>query len=470
MFITLVLNEIKHSVITMRFFVSLIFVLLVYTGSSIVFSKKFLNDNANDIRHQQQYQSSLESGRNGLESLYTGGVALWKAPILSSFFSTGNERRFPKGMVIVPSAPQGASASGSMTVSSPGINYKIENYTEFDLTFIVGVVLSFLVVVLSFDAVSGEREQGTFRQIFSNTVPRWKILCGKFIAILAVLLIMVLLGSILSTLIFQLRLNENVLFLFPLSTLLSFLVSLFYLSIFIFLGLVISASVSKSSTSLALQLLIWISFVVLSPNVGGILAQRLYHVSSQEEHNANFQAILNAKPPPPEFTEFFLGRGNEDQWKSVDQYEQRLNASLEQLVIQRFNELTNQGEKAEMISLFSPYATFKYIMEQIAGTGLRYHSKFFQAARQYRNELLQFIRNEDMNDLQSKHHLVNLRQLRSMSNKPVDPAIIPRFVPPTRHISAEDVVAALPAVGYLLLLNFIFFGFALYRFGRMDVR
>ena len=454
----------------MRFLVCLCFVLMVYTGSSVVFSKKYLNDKVNENIMQQRYQSSVERGRAGLDALYEEGFSLRKKEELSSFFSTGDERRLPKGFVISPMAPQAASASGGMTVSSSGLSYKIESYTEFDLTFIIGIVLSFLALVLTFDSVSGDREEGTLRQILSNTVSRPVVLVGKFVAVLLVLLITILLGSILSTIIFQIQIGQDIIFLFPWETLLTIPVSLVYLSIFISLGLWISASVARSSTSLSLLLLMWITVVVLAPNIGGMLVQRFSPVTSQEEHNARFQAIIGAAPMPLETAEFYQGKGTEDQWRVVDQFETRQNESFEQLITQRFNELTGQAEEAEFLNCISPYGAFKQVMERIASTGLGYHAEFFQASREYRTELLQFIRDRDRHDPESKHHIIIIPRLRAMSNKPVDPAIVPVFVPPSRHVSGQTIVIAVPWFGYLCFLSVLFFSLAFVSFVKMDVR
>ena len=50
-----------------------------------------------------------------------------------------------------------------------------------DLTFIIQVVLSLFAIVLTYDSISGEREQGTLRLTFANAVPRGVYLVAKLI-------------------------------------------------------------------------------------------------------------------------------------------------------------------------------------------------------------------------------------------------------------------------------------------------
>ncbi|MBI5009215.1 MAG: ABC transporter permease subunit [Bacteroidia bacterium] len=450
MITTLILNEIKHNLLSLRFVIGLLFVLIVYTGGSFIFSKKYLNEKVKDSRNQLIYQSNLETSQQGLEKLYEEGILLVKFQELSSYFTSGNESRFPKAFVIAPNAPQGASASGGMIVGGSGKNYKIENYTDFDLTFIIGIVLSFFAIVLTFDSVSRDREEGTLKQQLSNAVPRVQILLGKFVAILVLLLLAVFIGSLFSIIIFQIVIGQNVLISFPLETLLTGVLSTIYLSMFILLGLWISSSVAKSSTSLALLLVSWVILVILSPYIGGMIVQQYYPVESKQVYDEKWHSLLSttSSETPQEYYECIL----------------------EQFITQRFMELTNQAIKAESFNLFSPYGAFKQSMERFANTGLSYHKKFFQRARQYRSQLVQFIYDQDKLDQLSRHRIDLNPKIRSMSNKPVDPAIVPRFIAPSRHVSSIDIVQSLKSICYLIILNIFFFILALFQFLRMDVR
>ena len=48
-----------------------------------------------------------------------------------------------------------------------------------DFSFIVSFILTLFAILFTYNAVNGEREKGTLRLIFSNSVPRVKYLLGK---------------------------------------------------------------------------------------------------------------------------------------------------------------------------------------------------------------------------------------------------------------------------------------------------
>jgi ABC-type transport system involved in multi-copper enzyme maturation permease subunit len=67
-------------------------------------------------------------------------------------------------------------------------------FPRLDFLFIVTIVMSLLALLFSYDAVTGERERGTLRQMISNSVSRTTILLGKFLGGAASLLIPFLLA------------------------------------------------------------------------------------------------------------------------------------------------------------------------------------------------------------------------------------------------------------------------------------
>ena len=52
----------------------------------------------------------------------------------------------------------------------------------FDASLIFKIVISILALLIAYDVVSGEREQGTLKLIVSGTISRSQILVGKLIA------------------------------------------------------------------------------------------------------------------------------------------------------------------------------------------------------------------------------------------------------------------------------------------------
>jgi ABC-type transport system involved in multi-copper enzyme maturation permease subunit len=68
------------------------------------------------------------------------------------------------------------------------------------LTFVT-LVMSLMALVFSFDAVCGEKEQGTLKATLANPVPRGTLLAGKWLGGLAALLLPFVLGCLVTAIV-----------------------------------------------------------------------------------------------------------------------------------------------------------------------------------------------------------------------------------------------------------------------------
>ena len=135
-----------------------------------------------------------------------------------------------------------------------------------DWGFIIGYVLSLIALLFTFDAISHERERGTLRLMLANSIPRHTVLIGKF------------LGALISINIpFTLAVLVNLLMISTSSDVhlsaeawarlgLIFFIALLYTSLFLALGLLVSARVQRSAVSLVILLLAWVTLVVFMPS------------------------------------------------------------------------------------------------------------------------------------------------------------------------------------------------------------
>ena len=73
-------------------------------------------------------------------------------------------------------------------------------FLKIDWVLIISIVLSFLALVFTFDAISGEVERGTLRLTLSNAVARGTVLAGKFLSILVSLGVVLLIGMLMNLL------------------------------------------------------------------------------------------------------------------------------------------------------------------------------------------------------------------------------------------------------------------------------
>lgn len=164
----------------------------------------------------------------------------------------------------------------------------------FDLSFIYQVVLSLFAVLFTFNAVNGEREQGTLQLIFSNAVSRTQYIAAKFIGSWLGLILPLLIPLIVGLLIIIL---SGV----PISgdhwaKIAAFIgISTLYFSFFIALGVFVSACTRRSAVSFLLLLMVWVSFVLIIPRLGMMAAARIIPVPSVAEIDGRIDAFSDQR-------------------------------------------------------------------------------------------------------------------------------------------------------------------------------
>lgn len=198
-----------------------------------------------------------------------------------------NIHRHPSKLSLVVSGLEqkaGRIARVSM-FSDPKINTNIGtsliiNIFEFlDLTLIVKIVFSLIGLLLAHDIVSGEKESGTLRLCFSNSIYRHTFLLGKAIGRISILIISLLFPLLLGISFVQLIIpelafgKEDYLRLF-----LIIAIYILYVLVFFFLGIFISTLANDTSTTMVISLLIWVIIVILIPSTSVLLGTKLYPI------------------------------------------------------------------------------------------------------------------------------------------------------------------------------------------------
>ena len=316
--------------------------------------------------------------------------------------------------------------------------------TAVDWGFIIGYVLSLLALLFTFDAIAGERESGTLRLMLANPVPRHALLIGKF------------LGALISIGIpFTLAVFVNLLVLSTSSDIhlgleawqrlgIIFGVALLYVSLFLALGLLVSARVRSSAISLVILLLIWSVLVVFMPSTlaavaGGAPPSKAaagFSKRSWDHHDALEQEYESLWAGLPEDSPRKIQLMGEFVMEDAAQQE-RLHAA-------RLIERISQVLRARNVTRFSPVATVQYLLESFAGTGFARHLQFLENVQSHAEQFRTFIVDTEHADPESLHAIgVDA----GMSGKLVSPEAVPRFE--DRLSLSRDVDAA--AVDLLLL-------------------
>ena len=499
MLTTLIRRELLDNLMTFRFVVVFIIMLLLVVANTSVLIKDY-------DRRLVSSNSAVEANHNQLRSTYSNTA--WdvvRPPNLLSIFNAGLDKRLSNEIHVsyynVPTLWDG-TVHGST-------NPFLQLFSSIDIVFIFEVVLSLMSLIFAYDALAGERERGTLRLVLTHPVSRGKIIFAKYMSAMLCLLIPLLMSFLLVVIllmtspIVSLNIDD---FLRIGGIVLS---SIAYLSVFYLIGMLISVITRRTSTALMLALFVWAFLVLIYPNVILVTItpaqpsqERLASAFNQieqiwEEFDRERKDFLANDPIPGEEPHFGMqgGSGFYEKWFKVKStlrytyltgsYVNRIDDEFEPQVphVQNYYrfmipstidaaERTWLVRKQALESVyirpaivdriflkFSPVGMYDAATQAWAGTDLFGLRDFYEATRNYRRTLLDYLYDKNA---------FGDRRWFSADKGSVDWNSLPQFSFQRSevHINAKR---ALPDLLLLLMLNVILFLVIFLVFQRSEV-
>ena len=476
-------KEIHHNLMTLRFILMIILLPVLMVANALIygFGDSGYREEIDVYNRAMERRLSLVKD-NAAQSLgrlaMRGPGEIYKQPSPFKFCADGTDELIPRSIPIAESA--GGSRGGGVTTSYRwrelwALEYLPSNHGADATTHIkidwvfIGIFMSFFVILFTFDAIAGERVNGTLSLMMSNQISRGQMLFAKYlgafftlsmplaIGILMNLLIVYLSGSI------ALRSGDWLRILG--------MVGLFalHISIFIFLGLFFSSRVSNAITSLVWLLLTWVCLAFIFPSLIGLFVGTLDPILSIEIVSSRKHAQLaNIEDEfrPMELLETTKLReapspDNPSATRRWATYFTRRYEAKTRIADEHVDQQLRQVKRARELTQISPIVCFQYAMEGLAGTGITRYMDFVKQVRRYRQTFIDFIKTEDRRDPNSLH-IYPVRE--GLSQKPVDPNAVPRF---EERSSYQSVIFP---VGLLILCNILFFTAAQLSFLKSDLK
>jgi ABC-type transport system involved in multi-copper enzyme maturation permease subunit len=272
-------------------------------------------------------------------------------------------------------------------------------FPKIDLSFIIGVLMTLLTILLAHDTIAGDREQGALKLILAGPIQRRTVLAAKVTGVIlsttAILIYIVFLYTIVVTVFSNGTVDLSVLNLSELTVFM--LVAIIVLIVIAALGVAISASVKRSSVSLFACASIWIVIILIWPTFGPYIASSSKPVTPPEA----FQRDMASKEKELIQEELAEHRktaadlktqhvGVEAAWRRYlelrRKWIERRNEEIGRLVRERRKQIHDQQTFARRISLFSPYVAFKEVLGSLCGTGLESYDEFLTTVERYRQQ------------------------------------------------------------------------------------
>ena len=367
-----------------------------------------------------------------------------------------------------------------------------------DLTFIVTILVSLIALILTYDAVSGEKEEGTLKLMLANGLPRSKIILAKAAGAGLTLLgpLVVSLAAGLLVIVLNPRVDWTGADWAALGLILAG--AAVFAGVFALIGILVSSVHRSSATSIMTSLFIWTLLVLVVPNLSPYVASFLSPAPSRikvaretarltdvdrddlgRRLQAQYQAeVLEAYPVLGErLTEAELKRRVAEDPAYRTAYEARRAAGqrawaeanrIQGAKAEDLNRDLRRKEEAQTglaraISMVSPLADLAYLATDLSSTGMRNRVHFGRLAELWSQAFYRDYRPRKIEEMRAKDPTVDAW------NTAVDMSDAPRF----RYVEeelGERVRAALPPFAVLFGYAVVLFAAAYVSFIRYDVR
>lgn len=465
MFKELWLRQFLEDVVSLKFLMYIILIMVTIIVFALLFMSHYKNLNLSYSKNTNENNRRLKESSSELVKLLSTPQEFLMKPRPDRFIAQGGEDRIPPGLGFIPSGY--AFVVRDITAANKSGDPGKSRLFATDLVFAVQFLLSFFAVLLTFNAITMEKEKGTLRLIFSNSVKRATFFLAKYASALVTLFWPFMIGLLSGIFLFSLSSSIPVSRDFILNTLMFLFPAFLYMSLFILVGLLFSALNTTSKNSLALSLLAWIFLVVILPRASGLFldlkrfdvptAQKIEELAEQgrrEVWNRYAHVDHMVRTGNDESTRLNAEIGLKAQKTRQDIYDFYLRKKI------------GAVEALKKLNFLSPASLFEYSASSIAGTGIFHFQNLWNQVSRYRESYLEFFKTEDEKDPESFHVYYHPDYL---STKPVDFNRIPRFEEKEARVG-ERLRDAAKYMIVLIIYNLLIFLLVFYQFQKYDVR
>jgi len=446
---------------------------------------------------------------------------VYRPPNVLSVFSGGIDNQLDSSEKI------GINGASEVRMETSETNTLLSVFPALDVTLIFKIVMSILALLMAYDVISGEREQGTLKLILSSTIARYQVLLGKLVAGLMTLIVPVTALFIVGLLILLLSNMVSLTGTQWFRIALMYFAALIFVSAMFNLGLLLSCLSKNSAISLVFGLFLWLFFAAIFPNASAYVASQLKPIESPEEFSGKVKVVTDQRDSEiNELTKDIKGGGSQTHApgafghtylmmcdKSFMDYRRKRYPITEPVKVRyidkvlgvketHLNDLVRQRQLADSIAGSSPIVLYENLMSVLAGTDFGNFERFKSNVKAYRNEVADYVRSKTDNFASTSYFTTckegDLEKFIEVYFKPVGEAKdketkaklyqgamnryqqmmketpslnlrdFPKFTYQPRGIR-ETLQQAIPTVGLLIFASILFFSLSFVAFLKYDV-
>lgn len=458
MFRTILFKEIFDHLMRSRFvFAFLLCSVLVVTITAL----RALDHKEKVANYSASVRVFDELSRDHQQSVYLGieGVKIARRPEALAILVEGVTD-------IVPDLASVSIISSRLQEGSTGESPLKRAFETIDYNFIVRLIMSLLALLFSYDAIAGERERGTLSAVLANSVPRSLLLTAKMVGGYICVMIPLVFSTGVGLLIIHLFSGAS----FSAGDWqrfgLIFLASAVYVALFFFVGLLLSILCRASKTALLSAFFVWITFIMIVPNLAALLApyfqpapsktemlERKRLIEAQEDDRFVMRMLKTSREGGTDV----IARDS-SQW--AFEMANAVNARLQTVEDAYVKQLQRQSSLAEYFTLISPASAYSFLAMDLAGTGLRAEAAFQEQLRLYSPTFIGYIKSK----IESENDILAI--MESETSVTIDD--MPRFRY-QREVLSRTIAADAAYLSHLLICCSLLIAGCFFAFSRSDV-
>jgi len=460
----IVYKEVLENLLSLRFALSVLLTISLFVVCGYVFVNGYGEQSKDFWKKTNENLSTLREESNQLYKVAFYKQGIYRKPQPLGLCAEGFEQSLPNFFEV-------NAFTADLPETKEQANFALPHFSHVDWVLIISLILSFTALVLAYDSICGEKEDGTLRLTMANTIPRHKVLLGKYVGAMITLAIPLIIGMLVSLIIIVPSKDVAIGGSEWLKILILIFVSLLYLSVFVLLGMFVSGRTGHSANAMAILLLVWVVSVILLPSFSRIIFDVIYEEPTEQE----LQRRLNEARRE-------IWDNHERYGKNASSMSNNLSdpinnpparARLQNAVMDATNQLLQEYHNKWLEQAHARRNFASLSPEAIAGTGINRCADLYEQVKRYEVDLKEFIRSRDMEDPESLHLVGPEHNMasswRAISHKPVDFDTVPKFQ--ERDLAlGQSLKLAIWDIGLLMLFNLVFFTAAFVSFLRYDVR
>jgi ABC-type transport system involved in multi-copper enzyme maturation permease subunit len=460
----LILHELQQFLYGLRLPITLGVVLLMFAVSSLTYIGEYGETVKNYRELVAGQEQQLRDRAGNATNVATRGREYRLPPRNNGFISDCGEADMPNTLVYAAFHYlrffSAISTDNPLLMPSNSIRWG----------FILTALFSFLAIIFSFDAVSGEKERRTLALSLSNPVKRSHILVGKFIAVNALLIACALAGILLALLILALSPAVNITgeTLSEIGLFLLFVV--FFTGSMSAIGLFASVMCGSSNISLLMSVSLWLVFLIAIPNFSQTLGMAAWPV--EKANMVRFKIHEKRKEIEATFPEGKWSSNGGNPFHPTHEIRANMQMAFDKNEADFWGEhyaaQFRQAENTRRWTWLSPLAVFDYGTEALLDGGYPRLKRNYADLQNFKIQYLQWFKDLDAKDGESPHWY-NPYEDYSTTKKPVAYEEIPQYAERPATI-AERLSETLKYLMVMLAYMGVMFVLTILRFERYDVR